>query len=1095
MKEDRKKMIWLGGILLCVCIILFANNNRIDTYLSNAFTLQEENPEPITYSDEITLDGVTAGREIIQPLTFTGRVGHIGIKIGTYARENHSTYEISLIDQWGNILGMEKVNAADMKDNEYYYIKIERFVEPEQIYYLKIISDDADEENAITCYVSESVTNQEHVMINGIEQNYSLIMTFMYGTVNSYTSKIVVILLIIYLIYVAYQLVDGHKYYLKLKNIVLSKRMHQIAITVFLICFIVAVFNKNTVYKIIYVGGEYNREIHVSEALLDNVTVEETFVYPEDGMNCIEVKFALFLQTFQSGIIHFELYESGNPIQIREGVINATNIKRENISFSFPEIKDSKNKEYILKIYTTEVSSDNAMSVFYTSDSSNENVFKMNGDKLQGDLIFTAGVTQKEFNLKLIFVFAIILVGITLFYLFRFNEGKRKLVTVAGILFIGCIGVISLKTYSIYHQFSIDGMVKVLITDNMGEEKNYSKENVFYEETFSKNIRTDGTIYGIIQMIELHNINTKINTILIKFSDSSMDKRIYYISVFYDTGNGYNQKYTIPYIYHGESEILLHIPFLNTARSIRIDLGKQVMIGSNIEWNEKIGNIEQIVINKMELDEKNICFYILPTFLFFAFLGLLYLLSKKLKNTEKVIENSFAIVGIIFGIIMSVLIPVAQVPDEGYHLRHTLYAIGGDNIYEQMQNINKEIGIYQISGMTGEKVNVLKYQTLLTTYLESYQLNNVIEKDTLEILKRPGQTLGILLAIFFKMPIFWIYFLGELGGLLVYMEICFLTLKLLPNNKELMCMIMLMPMSIQEAGSFSYDSFNNALCFFMIAYIMHLSLKKEKINLRDIGLIFSIGILLFYIKTIYAGIVLLIAIIPIEQYDISIGKYRIDRQWIKSNIKKVMLGMCFGIIILICIVVFTKYEYVAILIQTMTNISEIIRLFIRTFIEYGTKYIVSMIANFGEAADTPVGQWYIVFYLIITLWMCFYCNRSTEISIRYEISNRQKVIRKSVIVLTTVLMITVIILSMITSGMKVLALFDKDIPFGYKIKLLNVIDGVQGRYFIPILPMLLFIPEKIKRVVEPNKKVFLYAVAEIITVTYVIYILLQRYWI
>lgn len=1090
MRKDRKKVVWLGMFLFWICVLLFINRERCNVFISNLFAIREESPEALTYADEMPIGGISIGREIIQPLTFDKRVGHIGIKIGTYRRENHSTYEIRLVDPWGNVLGMAKEDARNMKDNEYYYMKIERLITPGQEYYLKITTDSAEEENVITCYASKSIVNQKHTIVNGIEQEYSLILAFMYGEVNDYTSSIMVALLLSFFGYVIYQLVDGKKYILMLKHIVRSKRTHQGMLVALFLCLLLAILYKERIYRIAYSEG-YDSERYVSEALLDDVVVEQNFVYLEEELNCIEVKFALFLQTFQSGVIHFELYEQGNSEVIRSSSVNASRIKTEYVKFSFPNIEDAKGKAYLFKIYTTKVKKENAMSVFYTNDHSSKQTFKIHGNVIQGgNLVFTAGVTHKEYNWKNILIFVCILVGMGLCYFYRFYITKRKLVVLVGMILLVGIGGVGVKAYTIYHELSMDGILKVLLKEGYGEEKTYDPKSKFYEESFSRKVRANGTCYGMMHLIELQNINTRVDTIQIEL-DGNMEKRSYYISIFLDTGNGYHdtERYQVSYIHRGESEILLHIPYRSMVRSIRIDIGKEVHMGV-IEWNEQLVHINKIILNSKIFKETDYSSLLIIGIVILIWSIYFFVRNKK---KEKLISISFLIVGILYGLLLSVLIPIAQVPDEDYHVQHTFYAIGSEKIYDQIGEVNKETGVYRMVGISGERVNFLKYKKLLTTYLDSYQLSNIIKRDTLEILKRPGQTIGILIGICFKMSVFWLYFLGELGGLLVYIGICFYALKLLPSKKELMCMIMLLPMALQQAGSFSYDSFNNALSFFLIAYILYLNTRKERITLKDILILTSIGALLFYIKTIYAGLLLLFAIIPTDKYDIRIGKYRINQQWIKENRKKGIVGVGIGGLLFVAIVVILKYEYVILLFQILINITEIIRLLVRSFIEQGEMYFSTMIANFGWA-DTPVGQWFIVFYVFTMVCFCLFGEETIPVNNTTTYKMGNKVLEKTIVVFTTILMLTVIMFSMLAWSFSIQAI-NSVTPFDSKIKLLNVINGIQGRYFIPILPLLLFLFPKNTCRMESQKRIFICVSIQSVSIIYISYVLLFRYWI
>lgn len=1094
MKENRKKLIYLGVALFLIGTFLIINQERCNFFFSNLATIQEENPEPLSYLDEMPIDGITKEREVIQPLTFDRRVGHIGVKIGTYGRENHAIYEISLLDQWGNVLGMAREDAAAMKDNDYFYIKVERLIVPGQEYYLKIISDSAEDENAITCYASKSIENQKPVRINGKEQDYSLILTFMYGKVKNYTSAILAVLLFVYVMYAGYCLIKKEKilpFIMTGKTIFLSKQMHLAVIVISIVAFCAALFCKKTIYEILFTEDSH-AETYISEALLDDVTAEQSFIYPEEEMDCIEVRFALFLQKFQSGVIHFELYETGNLDVIRSGFVKAKDLENEYVRFSFPKIEGAKGKEYTLRIYTTEVKSDNAMSLFFSSDSFNQQEFQLHGEAVKGNLLLTAGVTQKEFYWEWILVLGMVLLGMILFYFWRFYIAKRKLVAVIGVVFAIVVGGIGVQSYSVYHKFSIDGIIKTIFENSSGREKIYNQEGIDYKESFDYSIRTDGTCYGMTQMIELQNINSKIDSIRIRLKNDSMAKRSYYVSIFFDTGSGYNndEKYNVFYIYRGESEILIPILNRNLIHSMRIDIGEEIYI-ETIKWNKKLIEIDEIVLNHSNLREENSYFLWTVTFVIVFILGIF--ISKKFKKLEKMTITFFLAAGFVYGIIFSVLIPIAQVPDEAYHVRHTLYAIGGDEIYKQMMEITEEVGLFKITGMSGEKVDTLKYKSLFTTRLESYKLNHIVEKDTLEVLKRPGQTIGVLIAILFKMPVFWIYFLGELGGLFVYIGICYCALRLLPRKKELMCMIMLLPIALQQGGSFSYDSFNNALSFLLISYIMYLNVKKEFVDLKDIVVLISIGLLLFYIKTIYAGLLLLFVVVPVDKYNIKIRRYCIDKQWIKANRKKVIAGVCIGILLIIAFVLMMKYEYVILLVQAFIYMGEIIRLVGRSFIEQGNMYIDSMIACFGWA-DTPVSEWFVIVYVFGLIWLWWFSDKEDEIDKNSKINAKSKIIEKSVVLFTIVIMLSVIMLSMLNWSFGIQAVSEVT-PFYNKLKLLNTINGVQGRYFIPILPLILFISGKKKQAMKPQRKIFIFILMLLVSIVYSVFILLHRYWI
>ena len=188
-----------------------------------------------------------------------------------------------------------------------------------------------------------------------------------------------------------------------------------------------------------------------------------------------------------------------------------------------------------------------------------------------------------------------------------------------------------------------------------------------------------------------------------------------------------------------------------------------------------------------------------------------------------------------------------------------------------------------------------------------------------------------------------------------------------------------------------------------------------------------------------------------------------------------------------------KYEYVILLVQAFIYVGEIIRLVGRSFIEQGNMYIDSMIACFGWA-DTPVSEWFVIVYVFGLIWLWWFSDKEDEIDKNSKINAKSKIIEKSVVLFTIVIMLSVIMLSMLRGSFGEQAI-NNITPFGSKIKLLNKITGVQGRYFIPILPLILCIPRKKKCVVGSKEKLFLFILMLIVSIIYSVFTLLNRYWI
>src|SRR5574344_1882031 len=176
---------------------------------------------------------------------------------------------------------------------------------------------------------------------------------------------------------------------------------------------------------------------------------------------------------------------------------------------------------------------------------------------------------------------------------------------------------------------------------------------------------------------------------------------------------------------------------------------------------------------------------------------------KKYLNSYLLFFITYLFVGLIFAFLM----PTYQVPDEQSHI---------SMIYEELnQNINSH-EIYKdfddtirITYNKDQKVNKSEY------FRFEKKLNNNLKLKipSIRIIRHLPQAIGIIIGHFFKLPMFIALFLAELLALLFYTLICTLSLKIIPFKKHIMAFIMLLPVSIQQAGSLSYDAVLIPICF------------------------------------------------------------------------------------------------------------------------------------------------------------------------------------------------------------------------------------------------------------------------------------------
>jgi len=327
---------------------------------------------------------------------------------------------------------------------------------------------------------------------------------------------------------------------------------------------------------------------------------------------------------------------------------------------------------------------------------------------------------------------------------------------------------------------------------------------------------------------------------------------------------------------------------------------------------------------------------------------------------ENRIYKYFTILSLFLGIIFSVLIPLYQVPDEEVHINEIYKFLGEDIDFSEETN---EFGdTERIIKNYDEKVDIEDYIVLDN----KINIINKIEKIDIHLIRYLPQTIGILISELFELPIICSVTLSELLAVIFYTIFGALTLKLMPIKKEVMMMIMLLPICIQQTGSFSYDMMLNSLSFLFIAYIFNLKLIKQKVDNKDLIKILLLLISITLIKVPYILLGLLIFIIPLKQIEIINSVKKI----VNTKIKRIIATMFILILIVVGLFIISNISYVKVLIAFILNPIDSIKLLFRTLIEHLGFYVISIMGYFGWH-DTPVSILFGIFVILSMLIINF----------------------------------------------------------------------------------------------------------------------------
>ena len=457
---------------------------------------------------------------------------------------------------------------------------------------------------------------------------------------------------------------------------------------------------------------------------------------------------------------------------------------------------------------------------------------------------------------------------------------------------------------------------------------------------------------------------------------------------------------------------------------------------------------------------------------------LFYLIKRKIKlyrvkNLQ--VNKLFVLLCTFFGLFSSVLIPLYQVPDEYTHI-NMIYSERNLNITFKSVNSNYN-GVAGIIGNKRIKVNRKEYFDF-SKRINNYQIFSI---PNIFIIRHFPQYFGMIIGELFHFPTFFYITFCELLALLFYIIFCNIALKLFPIKKFLFLLIILLPICVQQMSSFSYDCILNSMCFLFISYIFYLKYNNIRINLSDVIIMLLLLIIIGLCKIPYVLLGGLIFILD------DVKKFSSKYIFVKKNILLIVL------IFLIFICLLPYLSFLRIIAASMLNYKKTFFLIVETFVMYFKEYYSSTtyILGWFDLRLTPVlgvGIGLMIIFYLIT-------NYQKENKNEYESFNIED---KLIVYLVIIVLIFSIFLSMIEwmGFADKLNDFNSYSLIAYKryISSLRYIGGVQGRYFIPIIPLFIVLFKSRKYV---NSFIY-YAITLSYYIFYFIifiYSVLNRYWI
>ena len=321
---------------------------------------------------------------------------------------------------------------------------------------------------------------------------------------------------------------------------------------------------------------------------------------------------------------------------------------------------------------------------------------------------------------------------------------------------------------------------------------------------------------------------------------------------------------------------------------------------------------------------------------------------------------------------------------------------------------------------------------------------------------------GITVARIMGLNSIYLVLFGRTANLILFILLGTLGIYFLPRFKEFIFLVSLLPTTIELAASYSYDAVMISSMIFFVSYVFYLAHEKKDFDIKDLVIVSLIAGLVLPCKMVYFPMLLLLFSIPLYKFKF---RGKVDGKIKKENIAFFLAS---------AVVVLLSWVFAMYLVNRATvvgyststtsslewageesytigyllhNKLKAVKLFYNTLLLQLEYYHKTMFGAYLGHADDVVGIPYIGF-LVLNIGMIF--------SVFGEAKEKQLLVKERVLTgISIFFVVFLVLLSMLIAWTPISSEF---------------IEGVSGRYFIPVLLPLLMICRNNKIVIKDETK-------------------------
>lgn len=321
---------------------------------------------------------------------------------------------------------------------------------------------------------------------------------------------------------------------------------------------------------------------------------------------------------------------------------------------------------------------------------------------------------------------------------------------------------------------------------------------------------------------------------------------------------------------------------------------------------------------------------------------------------------------------------------------------------------------------------------------------------------------GITVARIMGLNSIYLVLFGRMANLILFILFVTLGIYFLPKFKEFIFLVSLLPTTLELAASYSYDAVMISSMIFFVSYVFFLAHEKKEFDIKDLVIVSLIAGLVLPCKMVYFPMLLMLFSIPLYKFKF---RGKVDGKIKKENIAFFLTSA----VVVLLSWVFAMYlvNRATVVGYSTSNTSSLewageesytigyllhnklksVKLFYNTLLLQLEYYHKTMFGAYLGHADDVVGIPYIGF-LVLNIGMIF--------SVFGEAKEKQLLVKERVLIgISIFFVIFLVLLSMLIAWTPISSEF---------------IEGVSGRYFIPVLLPLLMICRNNKIAIKDETK-------------------------